>query len=118
MKKAKRGGYGGQMSAGNMKNLMKQAQKMQAQMAEQQQKLEETLFEASAGGGAVRISMTGKREIKSLTIDPEAVDPEEVEDLQDMIVAAFNEALAKVDAETAAQFGKMTGGLGGGMGMF
>lgn len=115
---ARRGGYNGGMMPGNMKNLMKQAQKMQAQMEEQQKALEEKVFDASAGGGTVKIEMTGKREIKSLQIDPEALDPEDVEDLQDMLIAAFNEVLKKVDEESAANISKMTGGLGLGNGMF
>ncbi len=116
---AKRGGFGGGMMPGNMKNLMKQAQKMQAQMEEQQKALEEKVFEATAGGGAVKIAMTGKRQVTALTIDPEACDPEDVEDLQDMVIAAFNEVLSKVDEETSSQLSKMTGGLGGlGGGLF
>lgn len=98
---------------GNMKNLMKQAQKMQAQMAEQQKALEEKEFESTSGGGAVKLVMSGKREIKNLTIDPEAVDPDDVETLEDMIVAAFNEALKQVDEANAANISKMTGGMGG-----
>lgn len=110
---SKRSGFGGGMMPGNMKNLMKQAQKMQAQMAEQQKVLEEKEFEATSGGGAVKVVMTGKREIKNLTIDPEAVDPDDVETLEDMIVAAFNEASKQVDEANAANISKMTGGMGG-----
>jgi DNA-binding YbaB/EbfC family protein len=113
---AKRGGFGGGMMPGNMKNLMKQAQKMQAQMQENQKALEEKVFEETAGGGAVKIEMTGKHVVKSLKIDPEAVDPEDVETLEDMIVAAFNGVMAKIDEEQSAQLGKMTGGVGGGLG--
>ena len=99
---AKRGGYGGGMGMpGNMNNLMKQAQKMQAE------------YRITAGGGAVELVITGKRVIKSLKIDPDAVDPEDVETLEDLIMAAFNEATAKVDAETMNQMNKLTGGIGG-----
>ena len=111
---AKRGGYGGGMGMpGNMKNLMKQREKMQKQMEENQKKLEEAEYRITAGGGAVELVITGKRVIKSLKIDPDAVDPEDVETLEDLIMAAFNEATAKVDAETMNQMNKLTGGIGG-----
>ena len=111
---AKRGGYGGGMGMpGNMNNLMKQAQKMQKQMEENQKKLEEAEYRITAGGGAVELVITGKRVIKSLKIDPDAVDPEDVETLEDLTMAAFNEATAKVDAETMNQMNKLTGGIGG-----
>lgn len=114
---SKRSGFGGGgMMPGNMKNLMKQAQKMQAQMAEQQKALEEKDFEATSGGGAVKLVMSGKREIKNLTIDPEAVDPDDVETLEDMIVAAFNEVSKQIDEANAANISKMTGGMGGSLG--
>ncbi len=104
---------------GNMNNLMKQAQRMQRQMEENQKALEEKEFTATAGGGAVEIAVNGKREVLRLHIDPEAVDPEDVETLEDMIVAAINEVFRKVDAEQASMMGKMTGGMGGlGGGLF
>ncbi|MDO4479331.1 MAG: YbaB/EbfC family nucleoid-associated protein [Lachnospiraceae bacterium] len=111
---AKRGGFGMGMP-GNMNNLMKQAQRMQAKMQEAQKALEEKVFEATVGGGAVVIKMTGKKEITELTLDPDAVDPDDVETLQDLIIAAFNEVTRKVDEETAASMGSLTGGLGGGL---
>ena len=113
------GGFGGGMP-GNMGNLMKQAQKMQRQMEEQQKALEEKEFSVQVVGGAVRLVMNGKKEIKSFTIDPEAVDPEDVETLQDMIVAAFSEAMAQVDEEQSSNMSSLAGGLGGlggGLGM-
>lgn len=111
---AKRGGFpGGMGMPGNMSNLMKQAQRMQRQMEENQQKLDETEFSAKAGGGAVEVVVTGKKVIKSLTLDKEVVDPDDVEMLQDLIVAALNEAFAQVDAASEDAMSKMTGGLGG-----
>ena len=110
---AKRGGFPGGMP-GNMNNLMKQAQRMPRQMEENQKALEEKEFTAAAGGGAVEITVSGKREVTKVHIEPEAVDPEDVEMLEDLIMAAANEALRKVDEESAAVMSKMTGGLGGG----
>ena len=113
---AKRGGFpGGMGMPGNMNNLMKQAQKMQQKMQENQRALEEKIFEASAGGGAVTVKMSGKREITALEISPDAVDPDDVETLQDLITAAFNEVMKKIDEESAQQRGSLTGGLGGGL---
>ena len=111
---AKRGGFPGGMP-GNMNNLMKQAQRMQRQMEENQKALEEKEFTAAAGGGAVEITVSGKREVTKVHIEPEAVDPEDVEMLEDLIMAAANEALRKVDEESAAVMSKMTGGLCGGL---
>lgn len=109
---SKRGGYQGGMP-GNMNNLMKQAQRMQKQMEDAQKQLEEQEFEGSAGGGAVKVKANGKKELLSVTIDPEAVDPDDVEMLQDMIVAAVNEAFSQVEKASQASMAKMTGGLGG-----
>ena len=106
------GGFGGGMPGG-MGNLMKQAQKMQKQMEEQQKALEEKEFTSQVGGGAVRLSMNGKREILSLELDPDAVDPEDVETLQDMIIAAFKETMKQIDDEQSAGMGALTGGLSG-----
>lgn len=108
----KHGGYNGGMP-GNMANLMKQAQRMQAEMQEQQAQFEEKEFTASAGGNAVSVVMNGKKELKSLTISPEVVDPDDVEMLQDLIISAINSATASIDAEQAANMQKLTGGLGG-----
>ena len=113
---AKRGGYGGGMP-GNMNNLMKQAQKMQKQMEEAQKQLEELEVTATAGGGAVEVTVSGSKEIKQIKLSEEVVDPEDIEMLEDLIVAAVNEALRKVDDASSQSMSKITGGLGGlGMG--
>lgn len=114
MKMAKRGGFPGGMVPGNMNNLMKQAQRMQRQMEEQQKELEEKEFTATAGGSAVTVTMTGKRELKSIVLSEEVVDPEDIEMLQDLIVAAVNEVIRQVDEESNSNMAKLTGGLGGG----
>ena len=104
---------------GNMSNLMKQAQRMQRQMEESAKELESKEFTAAAGGGAVEVTVTGKKEVSKVKLDPEAVDPDDVEMLEDLIVAATNEALRQVEQETNAAVSKMTGGFGGlGGGMF
>ena len=109
---AKRGGFpGGMGMPGNMNNLMKQAQRMQRQMEEGQKELEVKEFSAKSGGGAVDAVI---KELVKLTISEEAVDPEDVEMLQDMIVAAVNEAMKQADEASQELMGKMTGGLGGG----
>lgn len=100
---------------GNMNNLMKQAQRMQSKMQENQRELEEKTFDSSVGGGAVTLSMTGKREIRELKISPDAVDPEDVETLQDLIVSAFDECMKKIDDAMAQQINDITGGMGGGL---
>ncbi len=109
---AKRGGYPG-MGGMNMNNLAKQMQKMQKQMEEQQKALEETTFTATAGGGAVEVAVTGKKEVTKVTLDPDAVDPDDVEMLEDLIMVAVNEALKKVDEASSSAMAKMTGGMGG-----
>lgn len=106
-----RPGMGG-MGGGINMNMIKQAQKMQQDMLKMQQELEEKTYEASAGGGVVTASVSGKRELKSLTIDPDAVDPDDVEMLEDMIVAAVNEALRAAESDAASNMQKLTGGLG------
>ena len=109
---AKRGGFpGGMGMPGNMNNLMKQAQRMQRQMEEGQKELEVKEFSAKSGGGAVEAVVNGKKELVKLTISEEAVDPEDVEMLQDMIVAAVNEAMRKAEADSAQNMSKLTGGL-------
>ena len=116
---AKRGGFPGGGMPGNMANVMKQAQKMQRQMEEQAKELETKEYTATAGGGAVEVTMNGKREVLRVKLEEEVVDPEDIEMLQDLIVAATNEALRKVDEESNSAMSKLTGGLGGGMpGMF
>lgn len=111
---AKRGGFPGGGMPGNMNNLMKQAQRMQRQMEESQKELETKEFTASTGGGAVEVTVSGKKEVISIRLSEDIVDPEDIETLQDAVVAAVNEALRKADEESAAIMSKMTGGLGGG----
>ena len=111
---AKKGGFSGGGMPGNMNNLMKQAQRMQRQMEESQKDLEIKEFTAKAGGSAVEVTCTGKKEIKSVKFDKEVVDPDDVEMLQDLVVAATNEALRMADEASGDMMNKMTGGLGGG----
>ncbi|MBQ0027843.1 MAG: YbaB/EbfC family nucleoid-associated protein [Lachnospiraceae bacterium] len=110
---AKRGGFPGGGMPGNMNNLMKQAQRMQRQMEESQKNLEEAEYTAKAGGGAVEVTVSGKKEVKSLKLAPDVVDPDDIEMLQDLIVAALNEAFGQVDSASEEVMGKLTGGLGG-----
>jgi DNA-binding YbaB/EbfC family protein len=97
----------------NMQQLLKQAQKMQQEMLAAQESLKDEIVEASAGGGMVTVKISGDLEIKSITIDPQAVDPEDVELLQDMILAAVNEALRSAQELASAKLGGIAGGLGG-----
>ena len=110
---AKRGGYPGMGGGMNMNNMMKQVQKMQKQMEEQQKALEESEFTATAGGGAVEVTMTGKKVLTKVTLDPDAVDPDDVEMLEDLIMVAVNDAMKKVDEASSSSMAKMTGGMGG-----
>jgi len=108
---AKRGGGFGGAMPGNMGQLMKQAQKMQAQIAEQQEQIKTMEFEASAGGGVVSVTVNGNKEITKVEIDPDAVDPEDVEMLEDLVVAAVSEAIRKADEMANTEMGKLTGGI-------
>ena len=99
---------------GNMNNLMKQAQRMQRQMEEGQKELEAKEFSAKAGGGAVEVTVSGKKEVLKVQLSQEVVDPDDIEMLQDLIMAATNEALRMADEANNELMGKMTGGLGGG----
>ena len=110
---AKKGGFPGGMP-GNMNNLMKQAQKMQRQMEEAQQALEEKEVTATAGGGAVEVTVSGKKEVIKVKLAEEVVDQEDIEMLEDLIMAATNEALRKVEEFSQQSMSKITGGLGGG----
>ena len=103
-------GIGGMGGGFNM-NMIKQAQKMQQDMQKMQEELENKEYTAQAGGGVVSATVSGKHELKSLAIDPEAVDPEDVEMLQDLIVAAVNEAMRTASSDAAASMGQLTGGL-------
>ncbi|GIM29337.1 nucleoid-associated protein [Clostridium polyendosporum] len=106
-----RGGFPGGLGGGNMNNMIKQAQKLQKQMEEVQKELENTEFEASVGGGAVMVKANGKKEVTSIAIKPEVIDPDDVEMLEDLILSAVNEALRKAEEESANKMGKLTGGL-------
>jgi len=109
---AKRGGFSGGVP-GNMSNLMKQAQKMQRQMEETTKELEVKEYTAAAGGGAVSVTVSGKKEVVAVKLAEEVVDPEDIEMLQDLIIAATNEALRQMEEESGAAMAKLTGGLGG-----
>ena len=104
-----RGGFPGGM--GNMGNMMKQMKKVQKQMEEMQNQLGETEVEASSGGGAVTVKVNGKREVTAITIDEAVVDPEDVEMLQDLVMAAVNEAMRNADEMAAKEMNKLTGGM-------
>ena len=107
---ARHGGFPG-MGMGNMQQLAMKAQKLQQQMAEKQAELEAREFEAGAGGGMVTAKVTGKKTLVSLTIKPEAVDPDDVEMLQDMVIAAVNSALKAAETSREESMAKVTGGL-------
>mgnify|MGYP000201028138 FL=1 len=109
---AKRGGFPGGMP-GNMNNLMKQAQRMQRQMEEAQKELEEKEVTATAGGGAVEVTVSGKHEVTKIKLSEEVVDPDDIEMLEDLIMAATNEAFRKLDEESQSSMAKGMGGLGG-----
>jgi len=113
MAKGYSGGFGG--GGANINNLMKQAQKMQKDMERVQEELAEKTVEATVGGGAVKVVATCDKKIQELSISPEAIDPDDIEMLQDLVIAAVNEALRKAEEASAAELGKVTGGLGGGM---
>lgn len=112
-----KGGFPG-FGGANMGNLMKQAQKMQKDMEKMQAELQEKTVEATAGGGAITVTATGKKEIKEIIIKPEVVDPDDIEMLQDLILAAVNEALRKADELAGAEMNRITGGMGGLPGLF
>ena len=109
---AKRGGFPGGMP-GNMANIMKQAQKMQQKMEEANKTVDEMECNASSGGGAVTVTVNGKRELTSIKISQEAVDPDDVETLEDLVLAATNEALKKMEDIRQEEMSKVTGGFGG-----
>ena len=103
--------FGGMGNMGNMAGMMKKVQKLQADMAKMQEELKKKTIDVSAGGGAVKVAMTGEKQITSLKIDPSAVDPEDVEMLEDMLVAALNETMRQIDEESERELEKVTGGL-------
>ena len=106
--------FGG--GAGNMAGMMKKVQKMQADMLKMQEELEKAEYTATAGGGVVTAVISGKKELTSLVIEPDAVDPEDVEMLQDLVLVAVNEALRKIEALSEERMAKATGGRGMPMG--
>ena len=108
-----KGGYRGNPMGGMNMNMIKQAQKMQQDMLKMQEEMENKEYEATVGGGMVKAVVNGKHTVLAVEINPEAVDPEDVEMLQDMIVAAANEALRQMEAANQEIMGKLTGGLGG-----
>ena len=109
------GGFGG---GANMQQLMRQAQKMQQQLQEAQEQLEAAEYEAASGGGMVTVKVTGKHELTAITIDPQVVDPDDIEMLQDLIMAAVNEAFRKAEEAREASMSRMAPGLGGMGGLF
>lgn len=110
---ARRGGGfpGGGGMPGNMNNLMKQAQRMQRQMEENQKEMEEKEYEASVGGGAVTVKMSGKRELMEVKLSEEVVDPDDIEMLEDLIVAAVNEVTRQIDEDSTKSMEALTGGM-------
>ena len=100
----------------SMNEMLRQAQKMQEDMQAKQAELEEREYEVSAGGGVVKVKINGKREILSIDIKEEIVDPDDIETLSDILIAGINEAIKKVDSTTNEEMGKITGGMGGMMG--
>ena len=106
-----RGGFRGMPGGMNQAAMIKQAQKMQQEMLRMQEEMENKTFTASAGGGVVTATVNGKHELQALEIDPDAVDPDDVEMLQDMVIAAVNEAMRAADADSANSMSRLTGGL-------
>lgn len=106
------------MFGGNMGQMMKKVQKLQADMAKMQEEMKKRTFEVTAGGGVVKVTISGEKQVQSLKIDPAAVDPNDVEMLEDLITAAVNEAIKKVDDTMAQEMGKLTGGMNLPPGMF
>ena len=106
-----KGGFRGMPGGMNQQAMMKQAQKMQQQMLQMQEEMERKTYTAKAGGGMVAAEVNGKHEVVNLTINPEAVDPDDVEMLQDMIIAAVNEAMRAAEADAANNMSRLTGGL-------
>ncbi len=112
-------GFGGGFPGGmNMNNLMKQAQKMQKQMEQMQTELENKEYDVTSGGGAVKVVITGKKQIKSIEISPDVVDPDDVEMLQDLVMTAVNEAIRQAEEAANSEIGKITGGMGMPGGLF
>ncbi len=106
-----KGGFPRMPGGANMNNMLKQAQKMQQDMLRAQEELESKTVEATVGGGSVTVSVSGKKELVKIQIQPEAVDPDDIEMLEDLILAAVNEGMRKADALAASEMGKITGGM-------
>ena len=106
-----KGGFRGMPGGMNQAAMMKQAQKMQQEMLRMQQEMESKTYSATTGGGMVKASVNGKHELLELEINPEAVDPDDVEMLQDMVIAAVNEAMRTADTDSANNMSRLTGGL-------
>ena len=106
-----KGGFRGMPGGMNQAQMMKQAQKMQQEMLRMQEEMENKTYSASTGGGMVKAEVNGKHEVVSLQINPEAVDPDDVDMLQDMVIAAVNEAMRVADADAANNMSRLTGGL-------
>ena len=106
-----KGGFRGMPGGGNQAAMMKQVQKMQQEMLRMQEELESKTYSATTGGGVVKATVNGKHEVLELTIDPEAVEPDDIEMLQDMIIAAVNEAMRAAEADSANNMSRLTGGM-------
>ncbi len=104
-------GMGGMPGGMNMNNLVKQAQKMQKQMEKMQEELESKTIETTAGGGAIKITISGKKEIKEIKINPDVVDPDDIEMLEDLILTSVNEAIRQAEEMSSSEMNKITGGL-------
>ena len=111
MAKGGRFPMGGMGGMGNMSSMIKQAQKMQQDMLKMQEEMEQTSYEASSGGGAVTVKMSGKKELQEIKLKPEVVDPDDIEMLEDLILVAVNDAMKKVDDENQSQMSRLTGGM-------
>ena len=117
---SKRGGFPGGMGGFggmNINNLMKQAKQMQADITKTQEDIASKEFTASAGGGAISVKVSGEKTLKEINIKPEVVDPDDVEMLQDLVMAAVNEAIRQIEDLTESEMNKITGGFGGGLGI-
>ena len=109
---------GGMTGGASMNNMIKQAQKMQENLLKAQQEIEEASYDITAGGGAINLTINGANKITKIQIDPEIVDPDDVEMLEDLMMSAFNEAIKTVEKEKSEKMGKVTGGFGGMGGLF
>ena len=109
---AKHGGFAGGMPGMNMNNLMKQYQKMQKKLEETQEELSKKEYTGQAGGGAVKIVISGEKKVLKVSLNKDAVDPEDVETLEEMIALAVNQALTEIEKDSSQEMGRLTGGMG------